>query len=156
MAVRFLHAGAGSVARAVATGNRKTIRFWRYQAPLMLVALGSACVVGNVGPSRGGSSQGDITRPELEQVLSETAYEAVEQLRPSWLFYRRTPTLVNANPEPAVYIDQAKLLSLEDLRTIPAQDVELIRFLSARDATTVYGTGHMWGAIVVVSRRPGG
>lgn len=156
MAVRFLHAGARSVARAVAAGNGKTIRFWRYQAPLMLVALGSACVVGNVGPSRGGSSQGDITRPELEQVLSETAYEAVEQLRPSWLFYRRTPTLVNANPEPAVYIDQAKLLSLEDLRTIPAQDVELIRFLSARDATTVYGTGHMWGAIVVVSRRPGG
>ena len=154
--MRFLHEGAGSVARAVAAGNGKNIRFWWYQAPLMLVALGSACVVGNVGPSRGGSSQGDITRPELEQVLSETAYEAVEQLRPSWLFYRRTPTLVNANPEPAVYIDQAKLLSLEDLRTIPAQDVELIRFLSARDATTVYGTGHMWGAIVVVSRRPGG
>lgn len=154
--MRFLHEGAGSVARAVATGNRKNVRRWWYQAPLMLVALGSACVVGNVGPSRGGSSQGDITRPELEQVLSETAYEAVEQLRPSWLFYRRTPTLVNANPEPAVYIDQAKLLSLEDLRTIPAQDVELIRFLSARDATTVYGTGHMWGAIVVVSRRPGG
>lgn len=154
--MRFLHAGAGSVARAVAAGNGKNIRCWRYQAPLILVALGSACVVGNVGPSRGGSSQGDITRPELEQVLSETAYEAVEQLRPSWLFYRRTPTLVNANPEPAVYIDQAKLLSLEDLRTIPAQDVELIRFLSARDATTVYGTGHMWGAIVVVSRRPGG
>ena len=156
MAVRFLHAGAGAVARAVAAGNGKNIRCWRYQVPLILVALGSACVVGNVGPSRGGSSQGDITRPELEQVLSETAYEAVEQLRPSWLFYRRTPTLVNANPEPAVYIDQAKLLSLEDLRTIPAQDVELIRFLSARDATTVYGTGHMWGAIVVVSRRPGG
>lgn len=149
-------AGAGSNARASAAGKRKNVRCWWYQAPLILAALGSACVVGNVGPSRSGSSQGDITRPELDQVLSETAYEAVEQLRPSWLFYRRTPTLVNANPEPAVYIDQAKLLSLDDLRTIPVQDVELIRFLSARDATTVYGTGHMWGAIVVVSRRPGG
>lgn len=127
----------------------------RHRAILILAAATSACVVGNPGPSRG-SSQGDITRPELEQILSESAYEAVEQLRPSWLFYRRTPTLVNANPEPAAYIDQAKLLSLDDLRTIPVQDVELIRFLSARDATTVYGTGHMWGAIVVVSRRPGG
>lgn len=156
MAVQSLQAGAGSNARALASGNGKTVRRWLHRAPLILVALCSACVVGNVGPSRGGSSQGDITRPELEQVLSETAYEAVEQLRPSWLFYRRTPTLVNANPEPAVYIDQAKLLSLDDLRTIPVQDVEVIRFLSARDATTVYGTGHMWGAIVVVSRRPGG
>ena len=153
--MRPLQAGAELVARAMAAGNVKRIRYWWRHVPLILVALTSACVVGNVGPSRGGRSQGDIQRPELDQVLSESAYEAVEQLRPSWLFYRRTPTLVNANPEPAVYIDQAKLLSLDDLRTIPVQDVELIRFLSARDATTVYGTGHMWGAIVVVSRRPG-
>ncbi len=155
--MRPLLAGAGLVTRAMAAGNGKRIRYWWPHVPLILVTLTSAaCVVGNVGPSRGGRSQGDIRRPELDQVLSESAYEAVEQLRPSWLFYRRTPTLVNANPEPAVYIDQAKLLSLDDLRTIPVQDVEFIRFLSARDATTVYGTGHMWGAIVVVSRRPGG
>jgi hypothetical protein len=123
-------------------------------AILIPAATISACVVGNPGPSRG-SSQGDITRPELEQVLSESAYEAVEQLRPAWLFYRRTPTLTNPNPEPAAYVDQAKLMVLDDLRTIPVQDVERIRFLSASDATTVYGTGHMWGAIVVVTRRPG-
>ncbi len=121
---------------------------------LVLVAATSACVVGAPGPSRG-TSQGDITRLELEDVLGESAFQAVEQLRPAWLFYRRTPTIVNANPEPAVYVDQAKLLALDDLRTIPAQDVERIRFLSARDATTIYGTGHMWGAIVVTTRRPG-
>ena len=153
--MRSLQAEAGPIARAGATGNRKTARWWRHKAPLILVAISSACVVGNPGPSRA-SSQGDITRPELEQVLSESAYEAVEQLRPSWLFYRRTPTLTNPNPEPAAYVDQAKLIVLDDLRTIPVQDVERIRFLSASDATTVYGTGHMWGAIVVTTRRPGG
>ena len=121
----------------------------------LAVAVASACVVGNPGPSRA-TSQGDITRPELEEILSESAYQAVEQLRPSWLFYRRTPTISNPNPEPAVYVDQAKLLALDDLRSIPVQDVERIRFLSSRDATTIYGTGHMWGAIVVMTRRPGG
>ena len=131
-----------------------TRRRLRRALPLLLAAV-SACVVGNPGPSRA-SSQGDITRPELEQILSESAYQAVEQLRPAWLFHRRTPTIVNSNPEPAVYVDQAKLLALDDLRTIPAQDVEVIRFLSSRDATTIYGTGHMWGAIVVITRRPGG
>ena len=121
---------------------------WRWlQLVLPLaVAVVSACVVGAPGPARS-TSQGDITRPELEQILSESAYQAVEQLRPSWLFYRRTPTISNPNPEPAVYVDQAQLLALDDLRSIPVQDVEQIRFLSSRDATTIYGTGHMWGAI---------
>lgn len=120
----------------------------------LLLAAASACVVGAPGPARS-MSQGDITRPELEQILSESAYQAVEQLRPAWLFYRRTPTISNPNPEPAVYVDQAKLLALDDLRSIPVQDVERIRFLSSRDATTIYGTGHMWGAIMVTTRRPG-
>ena len=153
--MRSLQVEAGPIAPAMAAGNGKTVRWWWHQAPLILVAISSACIVGNPGPSRG-SFQGDITRPELEQVLSESAYGAVEQLRPSWLFYRRTPTLTNPNPEPAAYVDQAKLIVLDDLRTIPVQDVERIRFLSASDATTVYGTGHMWGAIVVVTRRPEG
>ncbi|MDE0358423.1 MAG: hypothetical protein OXN92_12800 [Gammaproteobacteria bacterium] len=130
---------------------------WRWLQMVLPLALAvvSACVVGAPGPARS-TSQGDITRPELEQILSESAYQAVEQLRPSWLFYRRTPTISNPNPEPAVYVDQAKLLALDDLRSIPVQDVEQIRFLSSRDATTIYGTGHMWGAIVVTTRRPGG
>ena len=132
----------------------ETLPRLRGALPLLLAAA-SACVVGDPGPSRA-TSQGDITRPELEEVLTESAYQAVEQLRPSWLFYRRTPTISNPNPEPAVYVDQAKLLALDDLRTIPVQDVEAIRFLSSRDATTIYGTGHMWGAIVVTTRRPGG
>jgi hypothetical protein len=87
--------------------------------------------------------------------VSESAYSAIAQLRPSWLFHRRTPTPTNPNPVPAVYVDRAQLRSFDELHTIPVEDVERIRFLNASDATTRFGTGHLWGAIVVITRRPG-
>jgi hypothetical protein len=41
---------------------------------------------------------------------------------------------------------------LEELHSIRAADVESIRFINARDATTRWGTGHMGGVIEVLLR----
>lgn len=117
------------------------------------------CGASSCAPRTPGSAQhrphDDITRSELGQVLAESAYGAIAQLRPSWLFHRRIPTPTNPSPEPAIYLDRARLRQLDDLHTIPVEDVERIQFLMARDATTRFGTGHMWGAIIVITRSPG-
>ena len=120
---------------------------------ILMLSGTSSCTprTGGVTPPR---PQDDITRAELEQVLSESAHGAIEQLRPSWLFHRRTPTPTNPNPEPAVYVDRARLRTLAELYTIPVESVESIQFLTASDATTRFGTGHLWGAIIVTTRRP--
>ncbi len=103
----------------------------RRSLPLLLAAASAVCAVGDPRPSRT-TPRGDITRLELERTPTESAYQAVERLRPTWLFHRRTPTIANPDPEPTVYVDQAKLPTLDVLRSVPAQDVEVIRFLSSR------------------------
>jgi hypothetical protein len=51
-----------------------------------------------------------------------------------------------------VYLDDARLGGVEQLRWIPATTVREMRFLSAIEATTRYGVGHSGGAVVVMSR----
>jgi outer membrane receptor for ferrienterochelin and colicin len=52
-----------------------------------------------------------------------------------------------------VVVDGARFGELEELRRIPAEDVERIHFLRGPDATTIYGTGYGGGAIEVTTRR---
>ncbi len=59
------------------------------------------------------------------------------------------------NPTPAyaeVYVDGLRYGPLESLYQISTNTIERIEYLSALDATTRYGTGHMGGAILVVIR----
>ena len=121
----------------------------------IVILSGASSCTPRAGDTARPRPQDDITRSELEQVLSESAYNAIEQLRPSWLFHRRIPTPTNPNPAPTAYVDRARLRGLDELYTIPVEDVERIQFLTASDATTLFGTGHLWGAIVVTTRRPG-
>ena len=51
---------------------------------------------------------------------------------------------------PVVFVDNVPQASIESLRGISARDVQYVRFLSAADATTRYGTGYMAGVIEVV------
>jgi hypothetical protein len=52
----------------------------------------------------------------------------------------------------AVIVDGARFGELNDLRNITVQDVESIRFIPGRDATTIYGTGYSSGVIEVTTR----
>lgn len=120
----------------------------------ILILCGASSCTPRAGETARPRLQDEISRYELDQVLSESAYGAIEQLRPSWFFHRRTPTLTNPNPTPAVYVDRVRLRGLDELHTVPVEDVERIQFLTASDATTRFGTGHLWGAIIVTTRRP--
>jgi len=100
-----------------------------------------------------------LTAAELERVPVETAYDAIQRLRPEFLRARGQVSLENrAASLPVVYLDDMWLGGPDALRTIRIGEVHEIRYYNAADATTRYGTGHASGVIAVVTRRgnPGG
>ncbi len=115
---------------------------------LALVILGSACASsGQPGQSRPRRDRNLITAEELSELSVSSAYEAVRRLRPGWLQARGRSGL------PVVYRNNTRWggdpRSLENIRI---DDVSEMRFLSASDATTRYGTGFTGGVILVVTR----
>jgi hypothetical protein len=52
-----------------------------------------------------------------------------------------------------VYVDGVRRGGLDVLQSIGIEQVGELRFLDANDATTRYGTGHVYGAIEVRTKR---
>ncbi|HEU4566294.1 MAG TPA: hypothetical protein VFS05_16645 [Gemmatimonadaceae bacterium] len=95
-----------------------------------------------------------ITAEEIAATQATNAYEVTRLLRPSWLAGRGPQSLrAEVSPYPVVYVDDQRMGGLEWLRTISAESVAEIRFVSASDATTRWGTGHPAGVILVLTRR---
>ncbi len=124
------------------------MRRTRFLSLLAVVVLGSACASsGQPDQSRPRRSRNLITADELSGLSVSTAFEAVRRLRPAWLQPRGRSGL------PVVYRNNARWggdpRSLENIRI---EDVAEMRFLSASDATTRYGTGFSGGLILVETR----
>lgn len=117
-----------------------------------LVGL-AGCTPGPEGVRPSTGRFGDITRAELDTEAFTSTYHAIERLRRSWLRSRggRTPT--NPDPRPAVYVDGVRIGSIPELYGISPEYVQTISLLSPTDATTRFGTNHVSGAIMVVTRR---
>ena len=88
-----------------------------------------------------------LTASDMSSVQVNTAYDAVQRLKPNFLvsrgasFDRRT-----------VYLNGARLLGgVENLRAIEASSVRDIVFLSAIEATARFGTGNGAGALLVTT-----
>ena len=123
---------------------------------LLLLALFAGITA--CGPARslpGGTSRDLIPRSQIESLENRTAFDLVRLLRPLWLTarVRRTPD----NPTPAsayaqVYVNGLRYGPIESLYQIPTDTIERIDHLSSLDATTLYGIGHLGGAIRVVTR----
>lgn len=98
------------------------------------------------------SDRGTITREELSSILAGNLYDAVERLRPLWL-YRNTPRSVNIPTEVAVVQDGQYFGGLESLRSISPAGVWSIEFLDGPAATAAIprlSTGrHVESAIVI-------
>ena len=130
-----------------------------HRAPLAVVlAWLAACASG--GGTAGGtggagqSSRDPVTRTQLESMETLNAYEALQRLRPSWLQPRGTVTMNAADREGIkVYLDRVLVGDIQNLRSVAVRNVEEIRFLDSRQATTQFGTGHTSGAILVTTRR---
>lgn len=111
-------------------------------------------VVATRDPSRPRRSNQVILRDELRKTAYTNAFDAVSQLRQSWLTAARQRSSTEREAAGAagvivVYLDGTRLGGLDALRQLPLGDVEAIEYLDAREATNRYGTGHPAGAITV-------
>jgi len=111
---------------------------------LILLAVAACAGSGRSGPRRDPNL---ITLAEMNQVPDRSAYEAIERLRPRWLIARRGGAL------PGVIWDGRPNYRVDVLRNMPLEQIQEMEYVSALDATTLYGTGYAGGAIRVTSRR---
>lgn len=99
-----------------------------------------------------------ITTEEVRGSSATNAYELIQRLRPSFLRTRgamrgaSNGTTTTFEPvDVVVYLNDSRLGNSEQLRQIPLSDIHEIRYFSASDATTKWGTGHSAGAIQVIT-----
>lgn len=91
-----------------------------------------------------------VTAEELASVGDRSAYEALQQLRPTFLRSRDIQTTSNPTPkEVDVFVDGGRTEGLEALKGIRANTVREIRFYEPQDANAKFGTGHNGGLIAV-------
>ena len=120
----------------------------------VLIILAAAAVLsGGCASSPVAASSGSryvVTEDELVNVGDRSAYEALQQLRPTFLRSRdpQTPSHQNSTPI-AVFVDGGRTEGVEALRSIRASTVREMRFYEPAEANTKFGTGHNGGVIAV-------
>lgn len=119
---------------------------------LSVALFSAACASGAHAPAPRGASD-VITRAQIQAISVGTAFDVVQRLRPEFLRTRGSLSVQNPQPPlPQVYVDGMYYGELRALHDIPADRVEEIRYINARDATTRWGTGHAGGVIAVKIR----
>ena len=93
-----------------------------------------------------------ITRTQIEATPAQDAYDLVQRLRPEYLRERGVSSISRGPALPVVYMDGVRRGGPEILKTIRSNEIEEIRFISATDATTRWGTEHTAGAIDIKMR----
>lgn len=125
---------------------------------LMVLALHlaiSACGSGPA-PSAGlGLRRTLLTAEEIATAKGGawTAYDVISRLRPEFLRSRGRSSLTTSDPATAVvYVDEIRFGELNSLKTITADQILLIEYINAADATTRFGTDHTGGAILITTK----
>ena len=116
-------------------------------------AAGSGAVKTSSTPARGGANV--ILETEIGPSGATNAMEAIRRLRPSMLRGRGSVSMdVGSSADLiVVYVDGIKAGGLEALTPISAISIQEIRFLSAADATTRFGTGTPSGAVLITTKK---
>jgi hypothetical protein len=113
------------------------------------VLVGCASTSGTQSSPR--RSTNVIAAEEIAASSAKDAVEAINLLRPQWLTARGVSS-TGINLDLAVYLNNGRLNDVEMLRGVPASNIVEIRYLSSSEATTLFGTGNMGGAILVKTK----
>lgn len=117
---------------------------------LAVFFAGAGCA--STGNSDRGSSD-VLTRTQLEAVDHLTAWDAVRRFRPLWLRPGRgQDTFSQDRGLIRVYVDDVFMGGPEVLRDEDVREIEEIRYLDSRQATTRFGSDHPSGAIMIMLR----
>lgn len=121
---------------------------------LFSVILLSGCVTGGGTAGSTGAERNRISLEEIQSQPHMSAFELVNRLRPAWLRGHsgsfRSETGRNT---PEVFVDGRPYGSMESLNQFFSETLQEIRFISAPDATTRFGTGYPAGIIEIITRR---
>lgn len=105
------------------------------------------------------SSSNLITAEEIARAHVNNAFEAVQLLRPRWLRVREVLTLPGSvegdnmqMQQIHVYIDERDKGDVEFLRTIPAETIFTLRYMSTNEVGARYGPSSGPGIIVAFKR----
>ena len=130
---------------------------------VVMVAMGVACSSGGSsggsGAPRAPSRQQDlITEQEITTRAGEASnvLQVVQKLRPQMLRSRgrSSPTDSTGTGNLArVIVDDVAYGSIDNLANLNANAVREIRYISAADATTRWGTGYPGGVILVSMKK---
>ena len=123
-------------------------------ASFILALVIVACAPASAGS--GPASDPDVLLgEEISDGQFNSAFEAVQRLRPRWLRSRPNVSLDNELAQINVYVDNVQRGGVEVLQTISSGSVERIDWIDATTATQRWGMGNTVGAIAVTLRRGG-
>jgi hypothetical protein len=131
---------------------------FRSYALLVFALVVSACAssagasFGEGGQTSTRAARGNstlIVRAELEEYSGRSAYEAVDNLRRRWVQRQRGGSITSGASFASVVVNGTPRGDIGELRSISSDAIDNMRYLSAADATTKYGTGYMGGVIEV-------
>ena len=119
--------------------------FWSLS---VLIMISFACASSSQH-KKSNVSRNVITAEEISNAVVSNAYEAIKLLRPHLLNYRGVRGR-NIAIEPVVYVNNMRYGGLNSLHNINASTIKEIKYLHPNDATTLFGIGHMGGALVIM------
>jgi hypothetical protein len=129
---------------------------------LLLASAGCISASQSGAGSLAGRNAAQITPEEVRASRRANALELVQALRPEWLRKRsstaalRRASVSYSGPDDILaYLDGQRLGTVETLRSIPVNDVEMIRHYNASGAQQRFGDGHPNGVIEIITRRGG-
>jgi hypothetical protein len=104
-----------------------------------------------------------ITFDQIARARVTNAYDVIATLRPRMFTAHGAPTTrvqqrgtAGRQPPVAVYVDNVKVASVEELKGMLKGDVREIRYLSPRVATDRWGPNHAGGVIYVTTLQAAG
>jgi hypothetical protein len=130
-----------------------------YRSVWLAIVIGLVVSACGRPATRGPSprNQNVITFEEMIGVNAQTAYEAVQRLRPDWISTRGPTALTNAEAAvPSVYLGGNRLGDIEALRNLRPDDLQALRYYEAGEAGARFGMGHSRGVIEVIMKGSGG
>lgn len=121
---------------------------------MIVLAVAPGCASTGSGDDETRGSRDVLTREQLAEADHLNAYDAIRRYRSLWLRSTRgQDSFVNQGRRGLrVYVDEVFFGGAAALRNISVAEIQEIRFLDKRKATTRFGSDHAEGAILITTR----
>ena len=93
-----------------------------------------------------------LTAANFVGVKGATLYDAVQQLRPTWILRSRPNPVLPNQSNVMIYLDGARYgAGIDGLRLLALNAIATVRYYAPVEATARFGPGHLLGAIEVTT-----